>query len=484
MASPITPSTGLGSGLAIGDIVSALVNSDKLAKQTQITTQTKLVTTKLSAIGTLQSALDAFQTTLKTLGDTTTPAFAGYAATSSDATKMTVTSDNTAVPGTYTIDVKNMATSSSVASASYAAGSTSAIPSGQLKVTQNGISKAYTIPAGATLASVAKQINAETGTTKISANIITDDNGSRLVLSSTNTGAGSDITTSVTADAPADQAELSKLAIATGNPLDPTDVSSSGYIGAQALSASLTINGMTITSASNVIDKSLGGVSMTLLGEGKSTVTVSTNTDGLKTSLQSFISAYNSVVKAVATVTNATVSSTPDATTGATVTPAALTGDSMPRSILSALREQLVTPGPGADLSVLAQLGITTAQADGTLSLDDTKFAAAMNDKSLGGEVQQLFSGTNATNGLLSRMTAVLTPYTQTGGVLDARTSSLNTQQNKLQDDQAALDLRVTTLTATLTAKYNAMDLLVGQLKASASSITSFFDSLNAQKSN
>jgi flagellar hook-associated protein 2 len=51
-----------------------------------------------------------------------------------------------------------------------------------------------------------------------------------------------------------------------------------------------------------------------------------------------------------------------------------------------------------------------------------------------------------------------------------------------LQTQQAALDLRVTTLTATLTAKYNAMDLIVGQLKASATNITSFFDSLNAQK--
>ncbi|HEX8586388.1 flagellar cap protein FliD N-terminal domain-containing protein, partial [Pseudomonas sp.] len=68
MASPITPSTGLGSGLAIGDIVTALVNSDKLAKQTQITTQTKLVTTKISGIGTLQSAMTAFQTALTNLG--------------------------------------------------------------------------------------------------------------------------------------------------------------------------------------------------------------------------------------------------------------------------------------------------------------------------------------------------------------------------------------------------------------------------------
>jgi flagellar hook-associated protein 2 len=34
-----------------------------------------------------------------------------------------------------------------------------------------------------------------------------------------------------------------------------------------------------------------------------------------------------------------------------------------------------------------------------------------------------------------------------------------------------------------LTAKYNAMDLIVGQMKATATNITSFFASLNAQKS-
>lgn len=483
MASPITPSTGLGSGLAIGSIVDALVNADKLAKQTQITTQTKLVTTKLSAIGTLQSALEAFQSTMKTLGDKTTPAFAGYAATASDSTKLKVTSDNTAVPGNYTIDVTNLATSSSVASAAYAGGSTSAIPSGDLAITQNGITTTIAIPAGATLASVVKQINAQTSASNISANIVTDDKGSRLVLTSSVTGVGSDIRTAVTPASASDKTELEKLGIAAGEPLDTNDSSKGGYIGSLAESASLTINGMTITSPSNVIDKSLGGVSMTLLAEGKSTVNIATNTDGLKTSLQSFITAYNAVVTAISKVTKATVSDTPDATTGATVTPAALTGDSMPRSILAQMREQLVTPGPGSDLSVLSQLGITTGQSDGTLSLDETKFTAAMNNKSLGSSVQELFSGTDSSNGLISRMTAVLTPYTQTGGIFDTRTSSLNTQQNKLQDEQAALDLRVTNLTASLTAKYNAMDLLVGQLKASASSITSFFDSLNAQKS-
>ncbi|MFK3796096.1 MULTISPECIES: flagellar filament capping protein FliD [unclassified Pseudomonas] len=475
MASPITTTTGLGSGLAISDIVTALVNSDKLAKQTQITTQTKLVTTKLSGIGTLKSAMSTFQTALTNLGKTNSPSFSGYAAKASDATKLTVTSDNSAVPGTYSINVKNLATSSSVATGAFTDGATSAIPSGNLTLTQNGINTSITIPDGATLTSVAKQINATTSTSGISASIITDDKGSRLVFNSTKTGAGSDITAT---------SDVAQFNIAADAKLDPTDVNSAGYVTAKAASASLTINGLTVTSASNTIDKSLGGVSMTLLAEGSSTVTVATNTDGLKASLQTFIDAYNTVVNAVSSVTKATISDTADATTGATVTPAALTGDAMPRSILSALRNELVTTGADGNLSVLSQLGITTSQTDGTLSLDSTKFDKAINTQGLAGDVQQLFSGTgDGKNGLLARMTAAITPYTQTGGIFDTRTASLNAQQNDLTDEQTALDLRVTNLTATLTAKYNAMDLLVGQLKASATSITSFFDSLNAQQS-
>lgn len=476
MASPITTTTGLGSGLAITDIVTALVNSDKLAKQTQITAQTKQVTTKLSGIGTLQSAMASFQTALTNLGKTSNGAFAGYSATSSDTSALTVTSDNTAVPGTYSIKVSNLATSSSVATASFADGSTSAIPSGDLTLTQNGIDTKITIPTGATLSSVATLVNAQSSTSNISANIITDDNGSRLVFSSTVTGAGTDITAS--------SDTVSGFNITAGTQLDTTSTTSAGYIDKQAASAKLTINGLSVTSASNTIDKSLGGVSMTLLAStNAATITVATNTDGLKTSLQTFVDSYNAVVSAVSTVTKGTVLTTPDATTGSTFTAAALTGDAMPRSILSALRKELVTTGASGNLSVLSQLGITTGQSDGKLTLDSTKFATAMS-QGLAGDVQQLFSGTgDGSNGLVARMNAAITPYTQTGGIFATRTTSLNKQQSDLTDQQAALDLRVTNMTATLTAKYNAMDLLVGQLKASATSITSFFDSLNASKS-
>jgi len=101
-----------------------------------------------------------------------------------------------------------------------------------------------------------------------------------------------------------------------------------------------------------------------------------------------------------------------------------------------------------------------------------------------------LFTGTDDTNGLLARMSKAVDPYLKpaTGsiggtGLLDQRMAILTKNTKSLTDQQLALDLRVANLTKTLTAKYNAMDLLVGQMKATASSITSFFTSLNAQQS-
>jgi flagellar hook-associated protein 2 len=469
MASPISTSTGLGSGLAITDIVTSLVDSDKYAKQTQITNQTTLTTTKLSGVATLKSALDAFQTAMTNLGSTTTPAFNGFSATSSATNYVTATTTNSAVAGTYAMEVTQLATSSSVASASFDTAAASAIPSGTLNITQNGTTTKIDIPDNSTLQAVRDLVNAKTSTSGVSANIITDSTGSRLVFGSTKTGVGSDITTDST---------ISGLTIAAGDALDTSSATSAGRIGDAPVDGSMTIGGLTITSSTNTYSSALTGVNITAVALGKSTVTVAGNTDGLKTSLQTFVDAYNTVVKTITSLTKATADENGDLTVAA-----AMTGDSLPRNLLATLRQQLITPGPGSKLSTLAQLGIQTAQSDGTLSFNSTKFTAAMNDKSLGSEVQELFSGTDSTNGLLARMSNVLTPYTETGGILADRTTALNKTSSELTAQQAVLDLRVANLTATLTAKYNAMDLLVGQMKATLTSITSFFDSLNAQAS-
>ncbi|WP_419736688.1 flagellar filament capping protein FliD [Pseudomonas sp. COR18] len=474
MASPILPGTGLGSGLDISSIVTALVNADKSAKQTQIDTATKSNTLKISGVASLKSALSAFQTTLNNLGASTSTAFAGYSATSGTPATLTATSDNTAVSGVYNVVVNNLATGSKVASASFAGGPSSAIPSGTLTITQNGTPYNVTIPANATLQSTRDAINLAQDVNGFSANIVTDSTGaSRLVISSTKTGSGSDI----------------KVSGISGLEIDGTQVmgsgaSDSGAVTALAKDASLSIDGLAVTSKSNTVTGAISGLTLNLVAGGgaTSTVTVATNKDGLQKSVQSFVDAYNTLMSTINSLSKATA----DADGNLTVA-AAFTGDSMPRALIADLRGQLTAPGSGP-LSVLSQLGVLTvagndASNSGQLSLDTTAFNKAMGTSGMSGQVQQLFNGSGSSDGLIARLNKAMTPYLQTGGLLDQRSTSLKNQSKLLQDQQTALNLRVTNMTKTLTAKYNAMDLVVGQLKATASSITSFFTSLNAQQS-
>jgi flagellar hook-associated protein 2 len=477
MASPIQPGSGLGSGLNISSIVTALVNADKSAKQNQIDRQTATNTAQISGIGSLKSVLANFQTAMKNLSSTTNPQFLGFTATSGDAKVLTATASNTAVNGTYVVKVSNLATSSKVATAAFAGGATTSIPEGTLNITQNGTSVPVTIPAGATLQSVRDAINTQQGANGFSANIVTDSFGSRLVMGSSATGAGSDITLS----------GITGLEITAGQKMGATPTATSaGAIGEFAVDANFTVDGLALTSKTNTVDKAVSGLTLNLVagGDATTTVTVGPNGDGLKKAIQSFVDAYNQVVTSVNSLTKPTLDKDGNPTVAA-----ALTGDPLSRSVLASIREPLVTTGAGDKLTVLSQLGITTNQKTGALDFDSTKFSKAMDTQKLGGEVQKLFLGDPtatgaAAKGLLTRMNEAIQPYTVTGkeGILDSRSTNLAKTKSNLAEQQAALDRRVETLTAVLTKKYNDMDSLVGKLKATASNITSMFDAINAQK--
>jgi flagellar hook-associated protein 2 len=327
MASPILPGSGLGSGLDIGSIVTALVNSDKAAQQSQITKQTSITTAKISATGALKSVLAAFQTAMDGLNKADAPAFSGFAATSGTPATLTVTSDNTAVNGSYNVVVNNLASSSKIASAAFAGGASSAIPTGTLTVSQNGINYAVNIPSGATLQSTRDAINSTLQGKGITANIVTDANGSRLVVGSTVTGAGSDISLS----------GIAGLAVDGTTKMDGT-ATGAGYISALATDASFSVDGLAVTSKSNTVSP-VGGISMNLLAGGgaSSVVKVGTNSAGLQTSLQAFVDAYNKVITTLTSYTTPGL----DADGKPTVSNA-LTGDSLPRNLISAVRNELV----------------------------------------------------------------------------------------------------------------------------------------------
>ncbi|MGE8439124.1 MULTISPECIES: flagellar filament capping protein FliD [Pseudomonas] len=468
MASSILPGTGLGSGVDINKIVSTLVASETDPKANQIKRQTANNSAMLSGVASLKSALSVYQAAMKKLNDPLAPSFNAYAATSSNDAAIKATSNNTAVPGTYTIRVDNLATSSKVASQNFDTGATTPIPEGDLLITQDGVTHTVKVGPGATLQSVRDTINSSLSEKGITANLVNGADGSRLVFSSTKTGEGTDISVDGTIDA---------LKIAPGVEMNGDGA---GYIGKPAQDAKLYVDGLPVTSKSNTVTGAISGISLDLLqatgtDDSKAVqVTVGENTDGLKKSVQAYVDAYNTLIKAVTNLTSVSK----DADGNTVLGP--LTNDPTTRSLLSDLRSQLATESDGTRLTTLSQLGINT-QKDGTLEFNSVKYDAAMKDKKLGADVQELFTGKN---GVFAHMNKAIEPYLQTGGILDSRKNGLDRLQKDLENQQEALDRRIASLTESLTKRYVAMDTLVGKLEAQRKNIASMFASIEAQQKN
>jgi flagellar hook-associated protein 2 len=447
--------SGPGSGYDTQAIVKALVGAEKAPKQAQITDQQKDTTIKLSAVGSVKGALEAYQAAIAKLNNVA--AFNGLAATSSEDKNVKVTLGDGASSGKYVVVVNELATSSKVTSKVFeggASGSANSTDEAQtLTITQSGKSYDVLVPGGATLQEVRESINTQLSAQGISANVLSDANGARLVIGSNTTGVDTDITLS-------GDSELAQ-----------------GYDkGTPAQNAKYTIDGIAMESTSNKVTSAISGVSLELLAKDKDkpvTVNVASNTDTLKTSVQSFVTAYNALMTSINTQTK--VTATGDSST---TTAGALTGDASMRQLVNNLRSELVNGSGSGAMSSLAQMGITTDQKTGLLSLDDKVWDKAVVKGA--SDIAKMFTGDT---GLVTRMTKATASYVGTTGSLAGRVTDLNEKLTDLTTQQADLDRRMESLQKTLTAKYTAMDTLIAQLNASSSSIMTTLNSLNNPKS-
>ena len=446
--------TGVGSGFDTIGIVKALVDAEKAPKQTQITAQQKDTTIQLSAVGTVKGALETYRAAIAKLNSVSS--FNGLAATSSDEKISKVTIDDKASSGTYALDVTKLATASKVTSKVFEGGASSVVNSGTepttLTISQSGTDYNVSVPAGATLQQTREAINNQLQSKGISANVLTDANGSRLVIGSQTTGKGTDITIS-------GDSELS-----------------SGYDAGKAPeNAIYTIDGIAMESSSNKITSAISGVTLELIDTKASTITVASNTATLKTSVQSFVSAYNALLTSINTQTK--VTATGDA---ATTTSGALTGDASMRQLVNGIRNELLQSSSSSSMGSLSQMGISTDQKTGLLTLDDKKWDAAVATPNGALEISKVFTGDT---GLVARMTKATDSYVGTTGLLASRVADLNTKLTDLTTQQADLDRRMDSMKTSLTSKYTAMDTLIAKINASSSSIMTTLNSLNNPKS-
>ena len=475
--------TGIGSGIDIDSIVTASVAAEKAPKQNQIDALETKTTTKLTALGSLKSAVSEFQSALALLNSPSS--FLAKSATSSNTSALNATASQSAIAGTYKVEVSQLASSSKIASAAFSGGSTTAFNAGSLSI-QVGGEDALTINVDSTnntLAGMRDAINTQGKSAGISATIVTDSQGSRLVLTSSKMGDGKDITMTGTSTGTG-STSLEQLTFPPAT-LDPADFATTaeydaavaeaalkgGKTIATAQSAKLTVDGLEVVSDSNTIDKAIDGISLKLTAVTETdkplTLTVADNTSGVQTNVQNFVTAYNKMMSTINSLTKVTTVTNSDPVV------AGLAGDSTARALVSSIRNELVSAQSGTgSISALANLGITTKQ-DGTLEVDTAKLTTAVSSNYEG--VAAYFTGDD---GLAARLTTKLKPYTDGGGILEQRTTALNNTITSLDKQQEDLDLRMTALQTRLYKQYNAMDALVSQLTTTSDSLASQLDSL------
>ncbi|WP_312452700.1 flagellar filament capping protein FliD [Stutzerimonas nitrititolerans] len=475
--------TGIGSGMDIKGMVDAITNAERAPKQSQLANLEKKTTTQLTSLGQLKSAISSFQSALSTLNSPSS--FLARTATSSDSKVMTASVSQSAQAGSYKVEVLQLASSSKVALA--AIDGKAKLNTGTLDIKVGDTEVGITIDStNNTLDGIRDAINEAGKSAGVSATIITDDHGSRLVLSSSKAGEGNDITvavdeTGVVEDGvsltelayagPATKPELADFAkeddpdAAFADAL--ADYEKGGQTLATAQSAKLTIDGLAITRDSNNIDDAVAGLSFSIKSAGSSTLTIAKDEAGVEANVKKFVDAYNTLMTFINTETNVTpVNDTSKPVVGA------LVGDASVRSLVNSIRSELVSPQGEGALRALADMGITTKK-DGTLEMDSDKVKKAVSTDFEG--VAAYFTGDN---GLTSRLGDKLKPYTDGGGILESRTDSLQATIDKVDKQKEDLDTRMKAVEERLYKQFNAMDSLVAQLMSTSDSLTQLFDSM------
>ena len=478
--------TGIGSGIDIDSIVASMVAAERAPKETQLATLEKKTTTQITAVGALKGAISDFQTALGALNKP--ELFQARSATSSKSDLVGVTATTTAGAGSYQLEVKSLASSSKVALQPFTntAGAPATFGGGTLtfKIGDKNLSVVVD-EANNTLAGIRDAINVGGKDIGLTATIVTDDAGARLVLSSASTGAGEDITVEgKTTNAGLGSRLLEALSFdgSIAEP-DPSDEAAMALYRegpmtlSKAQSAQISVDGLLITSKTNKVEGAIEGVTLDLkaktIANEPLTVTVAEDKAGVKKQIQSFVDSYNKLIGVINAQTKVT-----SVGEGKAPVTGALVGDATARTLLNPIRNELVNVQGDGALRALTDIGITT-QKDGTLAIDSAKLDKAM--ASNFGELSGMFTGDK---GLASRLDAKLKPYTETGGILEQRNKAMTETIAKIDDQKETLTRRITSLQERLYKQFNAMDLLVGQLSNTSSSLLASLENLPWAASN
>lgn len=535
---PSISSAGIGSGLDIEGIISSLMAAERLPLN-KVSTERTAINTKISIYGIIKNSFADLKTATDKL--TNLSNLNPLKASSSDDKIVSATASAANAKGSYSIEVSQLAKAQSVATLGVATADT-VVGTGSLTITlgsydsntntftDNADKTPVTINIGAgqqTLEGVRQAINeADAGVT---ASIVNDGAGSRLVLTSKDTGAVNGFKLEVADDDGnnTNVAGLSRLAY------DPTALAGSGKNAdtlQAAQNANFTINNLPVSKASNTVSDAVEGLTLNLKAVTTTPINLEVGLDdaALKTTLDGFVTAYNKIRG------NLKDQQQKDATLSKETTPS-----SLERGLRNILREQVAQYGIGlsdiglsfdkdgvlslnkskldtavaADPAILEKvfsntatttdarvkyLGATSNTLEGTYAINvstaydggntiagtingvaatgvSSVLTGATGDASEGLQfsVAQDASGNMGSitfsKGLAERLSDWINTLSDEGGALSSRTDGLNSRKLRLDDQEDRLNLRLEQVEKRYRAQFSALDAMLASMQQTSS---------------
>lgn len=466
---PSIQSLGVGSGLDASGIISQLLAIERQPLQ-RLQKAANEVQTQISAYGTVRAKVDALGSTAEALANTN-----GWSDTTvnlNGSSALKVTASGSAEPMLLDIQVTAMAQRQSIATAAFES-SSSTVGAGDLTIELGSwtsgfvsfspqdpaVSEPVTIDSDDTLSDIRDKINAAGA--GVTASLLNDASGTRLVLRSNETGEenGFRITTSDSSLNPLafDAASISTQ-VNDHDPDDPDPVPDYGFIGhVRGTNLQATINGAPVASASNTLANVLDGVSIQALSttNGSEQVTIERDLAGMKSRVDSFVSAYNDLMAYVKQQT---------AYNAETKTAATLQGDRVAVGLQNMLRSSVTSSSEASTVfERLSSVGIEL-QPDGSLKTNASKLNTALENLP---EVAALFSRNEADatqDGVARRLADLVDELTSSDGPVSSRQDGLRERLKRNQTEQDKMNDRLARVEARLQAQYTALDTKMASL--------------------
>jgi len=446
-------SPGVGSNLDVKSIISQLVSLEKRPLDT-LKLQAATVSTKISAFGQIKSLVSTLQDAASKL--TSVTGWNGVSTTSSDSKYVSASAVGGTLPTSFSVEIQSLAKAQATASAALLPIG-GALGAGTLRLELGKWSVApasftpgsgqpvdLTITASDKLSDVASKINGSNA--GVTASVLTDASGERLLLRSKNTGLEAGF----------------KLSVMEGGDVDPLSAGNTDASGLSRLVAGSTVsqvaadakakvNGISVSSATNTFASTVSGV--TFKAEQETTapveITVSKDDGATKANIDSFVKAYNAINQLLQDATKF------DA---ATKSAGLLQGDSTAVGLQNTLRNaiQAVTTGGGA-FQRLADVGITQ-QLGGDLVVDSAKLGKALSEKPE--DVKNFFrsTGGGSADGFAVQLKTLTTKLLGSDGFFKSKDDTLQMSLKRNSQEQSRVNEKVDAFEKRITRRYNALD--------------------------